>query len=71
MHHVVNFSKVAKRKKFFKIEIIQLHPFDYFFREKKTKFHVIKDHEDTLFQWTKQICVFFLHYHFERKARSH
>jgi hypothetical protein len=29
---------------------------------------VIKEHEDILFLWTKEICEYRLHYHFERKA---
>lgn len=31
---------------------------------------VTKEHEDVLFQWTKEICEYRLHYHFERKART-
>ncbi len=32
--------------------------------------NVIKEHEDILYQWTKEIGEYRLHYHFERKARS-
>ncbi len=30
---------------------------------------VVIDDEETLFQWTKEICEYRLHFHFERKAR--
>jgi superfamily II DNA or RNA helicase/HKD family nuclease len=33
-------------------------------------FNVLKEHEDILFQWTREICEYRLHYHFERKART-
>ncbi|MDQ1002689.1 superfamily II DNA or RNA helicase/HKD family nuclease [Neobacillus niacini] len=36
----------------------------------RLNFDVIKEHEDILFQWTKEICEYRLHFHFERKARS-
>jgi hypothetical protein len=31
---------------------------------------VVKKDEDILYEWTKEICDYRLHYHFERKARS-
>jgi superfamily II DNA or RNA helicase/HKD family nuclease len=36
----------------------------------RLNFDVVKEHEDLLFQWTKEICEYRLHYHFERKART-
>jgi superfamily II DNA or RNA helicase/HKD family nuclease len=33
-------------------------------------FDVVNKDEDVLFQWTKQICEYRLHYHFERKANN-
>lgn len=36
----------------------------------RINFEVIKADETTLFNWTKEICEYRLHYHFERKARN-
>lgn len=36
----------------------------------KLNFDVSKEDEETLFNWTKEICEYRLHYHFERKARN-
>ncbi|WP_066309416.1 DEAD/DEAH box helicase family protein [Bacillus sp. FJAT-29814] len=33
-------------------------------------FNVMKEDEDILFQWTREICEYRLHYHFERKAKN-
>ncbi|MCM3764487.1 DEAD/DEAH box helicase family protein [Neobacillus niacini] len=33
-------------------------------------FDVVKEDEDILFQWTREICEYRLHYHFERKAKN-
>lgn len=36
----------------------------------KLNFEVAKVEEEILFNWTKQICEYRLHYHFERKAKN-
>ncbi|WP_066254276.1 DEAD/DEAH box helicase family protein [Neobacillus drentensis] len=36
----------------------------------KLDFEVLKEHEKVLFNWTKEICEYRLHYHFERKAKT-
>ena len=36
----------------------------------KLNFDVDKEDEEILFKWTKEICEYRLHYHFERKARN-
>lgn len=36
----------------------------------KLNFDVAKEHEEILFYWTKEICEYRLHYHFERKAKN-
>jgi hypothetical protein len=33
-------------------------------------FEVAQEDEETLFNWTKEICEYRLHYHFERKAKN-
>ncbi len=33
-------------------------------------FDISKEDEETLYNWTKEICEYRLHYHFERKARN-
>ncbi|MFK2825330.1 DEAD/DEAH box helicase family protein [Bacillus sp. B190/17] len=42
------------------------------FKNNQFRIHidVEKEHEETLFQWTKQICEYRLHRHFERKGES-
>jgi hypothetical protein len=34
------------------------------------KFDVVKDDAEFIFKWTKEICEYRLHYHFERKAKN-
>ncbi|MFB5195972.1 DEAD/DEAH box helicase family protein [Neobacillus sp. KR4-4] len=36
----------------------------------KFTFDIAKEDEEILFKWTKEICEYRLHYHFERKANS-
>ena len=36
----------------------------------RINFEVVKEDEEILFNWTKQICEYRLHYHFERKAKN-
>lgn len=33
-------------------------------------FEVLSEDEEILFKWTKEICEYRLHYHFERKAKN-
>lgn len=34
-------------------------------------FNVVEDDKEILFYWTKEICEYRLHYHFERKVKNH
>jgi hypothetical protein len=36
----------------------------------KLNFDVLKEDEATVFNWTKEICEYRLHYHYERKAKN-
>lgn len=36
----------------------------------KLEFNVEKDDEEILYEWTKEICEYRLHWHFERKGNS-
>lgn len=36
----------------------------------KINIDVKKEDEDILYEWTQQICLYRLHYHFERKANN-